>query len=130
MAMAIPPPASWRDLHHPARLRWSFFKSTQANDRLGFICGILTMTPYNTGACVIRFTTRRIQPGQAKHRQHSDPDGQRVSGLSRWGKLSYRAYRHPMTLFGVGAFVNFVVFQRFTFTDFAKRNGQACTGRI
>jgi omega-6 fatty acid desaturase (delta-12 desaturase) len=36
--------------------------------------------------------------------------------LSRWKRLIYRFYRHPLVLFGVGPFFNFVVLQRLMFT--------------
>jgi len=100
----------------------SFFKSTQANDRLGFICGILTMTPYKYWR-LCHSIHHRGASNLAKRSIGSirTLTVNEYRGLSRWGKLCYRAYRHPMTLFGVGAFFNFVVAQRFTFTSFARK---------
>lgn len=100
----------------------SFFKSLRANDRLGVICGILTMTPYKHWRL-----THAIH-----HRGAANLDRRSIGAihtltvkeyreLSRWKRLTYRLYRHPLVLFGVGPFFNFVVLQRFMFTSSTRR---------
>ena len=100
----------------------SFFKSTRANDRLGFICGVLTMTPYKYWRLC----------HSIHHRGASNLAKRSIGSIrtltvneyresSRWRRLCYRVYRHPFFLFGVGPVFNFVVAQRFTFTDFARK---------
>jgi omega-6 fatty acid desaturase (delta-12 desaturase) len=100
----------------------SFFKSTRANDRLGFLCGILTMTPY-----------KHWRQSHAIHHRSSANLGKRgIGGIgtltvneyrerSLWKRLCYRVYRHPLVLFGVTPFFNFVVAQRFMFTKYSRK---------
>jgi acyl-lipid omega-6 desaturase (Delta-12 desaturase) len=96
----------------------SFFKSKAANDALGRALSILTMTPYD-----------RWRKNHAVHHATSGDLDRRGRGdvrlltvreyrdLSSVKRLIYRVHRHPFVLFGIGAFIYFVVFQRFTFHD-------------
>src|SRR5688572_8427098 len=100
----------------------SFFKSARANDRLGFVCGVLTMTPY-----------RHWRLCHSIHHRGSSNLQKRSIGaivtltvneyrsLSRWRKLGYRMYRHPIILFWLTPFLNFVVGQRFLFTAYSRK---------
>lgn len=100
----------------------SFFSSMSANDRLGFLCGILTMTPY-----------KHWRQSHAIHHRGAANLAKRGIGdidtltvneyreLSRWKRLSYRVCRHPFVLFGVTPFFNFVVGQRFLFTKYSRK---------
>jgi len=100
----------------------SFFRSARANDCLGFICGVLTMTPY-----------KHWRLSHALHHRGASNLAKRSTGsiktltvneyraLPPWRRLSYRLYRHPLFLFGVGPFFNFVVAQRFMFSAYSRR---------
>jgi acyl-lipid omega-6 desaturase (Delta-12 desaturase) len=100
----------------------SFFRSARANDRLGFICGVLTMTPY-----------KHWRLSHAIHHRGASNLAKRSTGSIRtltvneyralplWQRLGYRVYRHPLLLFGVGPFFNFVVAQRFLFSAYSRR---------
>jgi omega-6 fatty acid desaturase (delta-12 desaturase) len=95
----------------------SFFKSARANDWLGFLCGVLTMTPY-----------RQWRLSHAIHHRGAANLAKRGVGaihtltvseylaLPRWRRLAYRLYRHPALLFFGAAFFNFVILQRVMFT--------------
>ena len=94
----------------------SFFKSKPANDLVGGLLGLLTCTPYHCW--------RREQA--AHHACSGDLDRRGRSGEimtltvdeyrdAGWReRLYYRIYRHPFVLFGIGAFIQFVVLQRLT----------------
>jgi omega-6 fatty acid desaturase (delta-12 desaturase) len=82
----------------------SFFRSRLANDVLGSICGVLTLTPYHYW----RRTHARhhVSSGNLNHRGHGDVGLLTVDeylGRSRWGRLRYRLYRHPLVMFLLGA---------------------------
>ena len=90
-----------------------FFRSLRANDRMGFLCGVLVFTPY----------------GQW-HRDHADHhatagnlDGRGPGEVwtmtvdefmraSRWNKRLYRLMRNPLVLFGIVPTLFFVFIQR------------------
>jgi omega-6 fatty acid desaturase (delta-12 desaturase) len=93
----------------------SFFRSQWLNDATGLFIGVLTFTPYYSWTY--------------QHRIHHDTAGnldQRGTGdvwtmtveeyktSSRWTKIQYHFYRHPVTMFGIGAFWVFVIGNRFT----------------
>jgi acyl-lipid omega-6 desaturase (Delta-12 desaturase) len=96
----------------------SFFKSKTANDALGRALSILTLTPYD-----------RWRKNHAIHHATSGDLDRRGCGdvhmltvreyhkLSVAQRLFYRVHRHPLILFGIGPFIYFVIFQRFTFYD-------------
>jgi omega-6 fatty acid desaturase (delta-12 desaturase) len=96
----------------------SFFKSKAANDAMGRALSILTMTPYD-----------RWRKNHAVHHATSGDLDRRGCGdvhmltvgeyckLRPLRKLLYRFHRHPFVLFGIGPFIYFVIFQRFTFHD-------------
>ncbi|WP_409433196.1 fatty acid desaturase [Litorimonas sp. RW-G-Af-16] len=92
----------------------SYFSNKKANDWVGRFIGILTLTPYD-----------HWKRGHALHHAGSGNLDRRGMGddivtltvaeyeaLSRWGKLKYRAYRHPVVMFGVGPAYVFMLAQR------------------
>ena len=91
----------------------SFFKSRRANDLLGRVLGVLTLTPY-------AFWRRN----HAIHHATSGNLDRRGVGavltltvheylsLPRWRRFLYRIYRHPLVLFGIGPTYLFVIRQR------------------
>ncbi len=93
----------------------SFFKSRQANDALGFVCGVLTLTPYHLWRRA--HARHHVTSGDLSHRGHGDVSTLTVHeylARSAWGRLSYRVYRHPLIMFFPGASFLFIIRQRFT----------------
>jgi acyl-lipid omega-6 desaturase (Delta-12 desaturase) len=93
----------------------SFFESRWANDALGYLCGVLTLTPYHYW----RRTHARhhVTSGNLTHRGHGDVGTLTVNeylARSPLGRLRYRIYRHPLFMFFIGASYLFIVQQRFT----------------
>ena len=94
----------------------SFFRSRTANECVGFVLGVLTMTPYH---CWRRqHATHHATNGNLDRRGIGDIDTKTVNeyGAMSWcGRLKYRIYRHPLLLFGLGPILHFAIMQRFTF---------------
>lgn len=81
----------------------TFFAHRQANDWVGRVIGALTLTPYDfwRRAHAIHHATA----GNLDRRGIGDVDTLTVreyQSRSRWGRLKYRLYRHPLVMFGVG----------------------------
>ena len=81
----------------------SFFRHRLANDWIGRLAGIVTMTPYD----VWRRThaTHHASSGNLDRRGMGDVDTLTVEeyrARSMWGRLRYRLYRHPLVMFGLG----------------------------
>lgn len=81
----------------------SFFHSRKAQDWVGRCLGVLTLTPYDVW--------RRTH--SIHHAQHGNLDQRGIGDVltltvdeyrdrSRFDKLMYRLYRHPVVLFGLG----------------------------
>ncbi|MHB8625380.1 MAG: fatty acid desaturase [Aggregatilineales bacterium] len=91
----------------------SFFKSKQANDRLGFVCGILTMTPYafwRTAHAIHHATS-----GDLDFRGIGDVETKTVReyvAATPIQRLGYRLYRNPFIMFGFGPMYMFTINQR------------------
>jgi acyl-lipid omega-6 desaturase (Delta-12 desaturase) len=91
----------------------SFFASRRANDLLGRAIGLVTLTPYafwrNSHA------VHHASSGNLDRRGIGDITMLTVReyrALSRWRRLVYRAYRHPIVLFGLGPVYLFVIKNR------------------
>lgn len=94
----------------------TFFTSRFANDCLGCICSVLTLTPY--------YWWLR---SHAYHHAHTGNLDRQETGyvrlktvaefqaMGRWGRLGYRVYRNPYFLFAIGAPLKFAVLQRLTY---------------
>lgn len=93
----------------------SFFRSMKVNEILGFLIGILTLTPH---ACWRRFhLMHHSGNGNLEKRGYGDVKTLTVAeyaALPLLKKWYYRLYRHPLILFGFGAFLFFLVRQRLT----------------
>ncbi len=81
----------------------SFFRSRKINDWVGRCLGVLTLTPYShwRESHAIHHATS----GKLDQRGIGDIDTLTVAeyrGLSWWGRLRYRLYRHPAVMFGAG----------------------------
>jgi acyl-lipid omega-6 desaturase (Delta-12 desaturase) len=91
----------------------SFFASRRANDLLGRVIGLVTLTPYafwrNDHAI------HHATSGNLDRRGTGDITMLTVReylALSPWRRLLYRAYRHPIVLFGLGPVYMFVLKNR------------------
>jgi omega-6 fatty acid desaturase (delta-12 desaturase) len=94
----------------------SFFRNRRANDLLGAVCSLFTLTPYRLWQR--SHSRHHASSGNLSQRGHGDVWVLTVSeylGRSRLARLQYRFYRHPVFLFLVGPILHFVLRQRFTF---------------
>ncbi len=92
----------------------TFFKSRIARNALGFLIGVLTLTPYEYWRKT--HAHHHAHSGDLDHRGFGDIDTltlQEYFVRSFWGRLAYRVYRNPLILCGPGAVFHFVVFHRF-----------------
>lgn len=81
----------------------SFFRSRRANDIVGFITGVLTLTPYVQWRR--DHAIHHATSGHLEERGFGDIATLTVReylGLSRWRRFCYRVYRNPLILLGVG----------------------------
>ncbi len=91
----------------------SFFASRRANDLLGRVLGVLTLTPY---ACWRKsHAIHHANSGNLDRRGIGDVRTLTVreyQSLSLPRRLQYRVYRHPMVLFGLGPIFLFAIHHR------------------
>lgn len=95
----------------------SYFKSRRARDVVGFLIGVLTLTPYEYWRKTHAY--HHAHSGDLDLRGFGDIDTLTVDEYrerSWWSRLAYRMYRNPLVLFGVGAVFHFVVIHRFPWT--------------
>ena len=88
----------------------SFFSHRMANDWVGRVIGVLTLTPYDFWRQT--HAIHHATSGHLERRGIGDVDTLTVREyLSRsfWGRLCYRAYRHPLVMFGVGPAYLFIL---------------------
>jgi omega-6 fatty acid desaturase (delta-12 desaturase) len=94
----------------------AFFHHRLANDWVGRVIGVLTLTPYDfwRRTHAIHHSTS----GNLDHRGIGDIDTLTVHeylARSQWGRLRYRVYRHPIIMFGLGPAYLFIVRNRLPF---------------
>ena len=92
----------------------SFFTSRRANDALGFVCGLLTFTPYH-----------HWRHDHARHHATAGNLNKRGTGdiwtmtlveyrgLSRWNRIRFRVFRNPFFLFVLAPAYQFLIGHRF-----------------
>jgi omega-6 fatty acid desaturase (delta-12 desaturase) len=94
----------------------SFFPSKKANDILGFILGVVTLTPYR---CWRRYhAMHHAHSGNLDVRGYGDIRTLTVAeyrGLPVLRRAIYRLYRSPIFLFCIGPFLLFLIRQRLTY---------------
>jgi omega-6 fatty acid desaturase (delta-12 desaturase) len=92
----------------------SYFKSRGARDSVGFVIGVLTLTPYHYWRRT--HAHHHAHSGDLDFRGFGDVDTLTVreyDALSWPKRLGYRVYRHPLVLLGVGALFHFLVKHRY-----------------
>src|SRR5206468_2009590 len=91
----------------------SFFGSRRANDLLGRIIGVATLTPYAFWRH--RHAIHHATSGNLDQRGVGDIGTLTVreyEALSAWRRMLYRLYRHPVVIFGVGPAYQFFIRHR------------------
>jgi omega-6 fatty acid desaturase (delta-12 desaturase) len=91
----------------------SFFRYRPANDWVGRLLGVLTLTPYDDWRRA--HAIHHANSGNLERRGVGDIDTLTVrefKALAFWGQLRYRLYRHPLVIFGLGAAYQFLVRHR------------------
>ncbi len=91
----------------------SFFKSRLANDVVGFITGMLTLTPYFHWRW--EHSIHHATAGSLDRRGTGDVWTMTVEEYlkaSRWKRFAYRLARNPFVLFGIAPLFLFVIAQR------------------
>lgn len=101
----------------------SYLTSPRWNRNLGYLCGILTFTPFHDW--------RRSHAGH--HIRFGDLDRRGIGDiwtlttaeyrvLSMWGRLGYRLYRNPLIMFGFGPGYYFLLRNRLPTQGASKRD--------
>jgi acyl-lipid omega-6 desaturase (Delta-12 desaturase) len=91
----------------------SFFHGRRANDWVGRAIGVLTLTPYDFWRR--SHALHHANSGNLDHRGFGDIDTLTVReflALSKWRRLLYRLYRHPIVMFGIGPAYLFILQHR------------------
>ena len=94
----------------------SFFRSRAQNEWVGFVLGVITLTPHQ--AWYRCHALHHAGSGNLGRRGVGDIRTLTVEEYRRqtpWQRCLYRLYRNPLVLFGVGPIVLFAVRQRFAF---------------
>jgi omega-6 fatty acid desaturase (delta-12 desaturase) len=81
----------------------AFFRHRFANNWVGRVIGVLTLTPYDFWRRA--HAIHHASSGHLERRGIGDIDTLTVNEFlarSFWGRLRYRAYRHPFVMFGIG----------------------------
>jgi acyl-lipid omega-6 desaturase (Delta-12 desaturase) len=87
----------------------AFFRHRLANDWVGRVIGVLTLTPYDFWRRT--HALHHASSGHLERRGIGDIDTLTVReylARSFWGRLGYRLYRHPLVMFGIGPAYLFV----------------------
>lgn len=88
----------------------SFFRQRIANDWVGRVIGVLTLTPYDFWRRT--HALHHANSGRLERRGIGDIDTLTVNeylSLSFWHRLRYRIYRNPLVMFGVGPAYLFIL---------------------
>jgi omega-6 fatty acid desaturase (delta-12 desaturase) len=91
----------------------AFFRHRLANDWVGRVIGVLTLTPYDLWRRT--HAIHHASSGHLERRGIGDVDTLTVReylASSFWGRLCYRTYRNPLVMFGLGPAYLFVLQQR------------------
>jgi len=94
----------------------AFFRRRVANDWIGRLIGVLTLTPYDFWRRT--HAIHHATSGNLERRGIGDVDTLTVNeylARSKWGRLRYRLYRHPIVMFGLGPAYLFILQYRLPF---------------
>src|SRR3954462_7148778 len=100
----------------------SYFKSTKANDILGFITGVFTFTPYYHWRW--EHALHHASSGALDRRGTGDVwtlTVQEYLEAGRWKRFAYRLARNPIVLFGLAPLYLFMIQHRFPKSKAPKR---------
>jgi omega-6 fatty acid desaturase (delta-12 desaturase) len=92
----------------------SFFASARANEIVGSICGVFTLTPFYQWRH--DHAMHHATSGDLDRRGYGDVPMLTVAEylqLSRWERFKYRTFRHPLPMLLAGPVYSFIVTQRF-----------------
>ncbi len=92
----------------------SFFNSRRARNAVGFVIGVLLLTPYDYWRKTHAY--HHAHSGDLDFRGFGDIDTFTVReylSWTPWERLKYRMYRHPLVLFTIGPAFHFIVKHRF-----------------
>lgn len=92
----------------------AFFATRAANDWIGRVVGVLTLTDYENWRR--SHAIHHATSGNLERRGVGDIDTLTVDeyrSRSPWGRLRYRLYRHPAVMFGLGPAYVFILQGRF-----------------
>src|SRR5688572_14090511 len=99
----------------------SFFPGRRANDLVGRAIGIATLTPHDQWRMTHLF--HHASSGDLDRRGIGDVYTLTVAeylARSRWARLRYRLYRHPVVMFGVGPLYIFLLHNRLPVSSMRK----------
>ena len=91
----------------------SFYRSRAVNDWVGRILGAVTLTPYDSWRH--SHNAHHASSGNLDERGFGDIDTLTIReylALPRFRRLRYRAYRHPLVMFGLGPAFLFLIRHR------------------
>jgi omega-6 fatty acid desaturase (delta-12 desaturase) len=91
----------------------SFFSNRLANDWIGRVIGVMTLTPY--GYWRHNHALHHASSGNLDQRGFGDIDTLTVREFFArpgWRRMLYRLYRHPMVMFGIGPSYLFILRHR------------------
>jgi omega-6 fatty acid desaturase (delta-12 desaturase) len=101
----------------------SFFPSRRANEIVGWITGVITLTPF--AQWQHGHALHHASSGDLDRRGHGDVDTLTVReylARSRWGRFKYRIVRNPFILFGIGP-IHFAIDNRIPRGGLRSREG-------
>ncbi len=104
----------------------SFFESWRANERLGALLGVVTLTPYYLWRH--DHAVHHATAGNLDRRGVGDVTTWTVEeylDAPRWKRIGYRLLRHPIFLLGIGAPFMFVVIHRLGVSDMGRKERQS-----
>jgi omega-6 fatty acid desaturase (delta-12 desaturase) len=102
-------------IHHDCG-HGAFFRGRRLNDWVGRAIGVLTLTPYDFWRRT--HNVHHASSGNLDRRGIGDITTLTVReylAMSRWQRIRYRLYRHPLVMFGVGPAYLFILQHRVPF---------------